>query len=141
MATYQLTSVLSGTIELPKYIQIGVCTEIWALSLTTPLLLGDSLLGPTIPAGVYLDNVRVDTAQLDSGNLIAFEVGYVGSLAAFIGSGNTTARLGGLVGANVAGTVGATFATNTQVVLTITTAPSVFVPGRLAISCSYTASP
>lgn len=55
--------------------------------------------GPTI------HNVTVDTDQLDTGNTMSFTAGDAASHARFI-SGSTLGRTGGIVSANVAGTVG-----------------------------------
>lgn len=141
MANWQALNVLTNAVEGPKYIEVGVVVEIWKAALTTALANGDTILGPVIPAGVFVDGITVDVDQLDTGGGITFEVGYVGALAAFIASGNTTAQAGGIVGANVAGTVGLTFAVNTQVVATITHVATTPKAGNFRIKASYTASP
>ena len=140
MATWTATNVLSGTTEGPKYNQIGSIDEVWSVSLTTALANGDTIVGPTMPAGCYLTNVTVDTGSLDSSTGITFEVGYTGHLAAFIAA-SAVGQGGGVQGANVAGTVGFTSTTNTQFLATITHAATTAVAGKFVIKVSYTASP
>ena len=143
MANWIATNVLSGAVETPKYVEIGIITEIYTVALTTALANGDTIFGPTMPAGCYLMDVKVDVDQLDTNGtpLIAFEAGYTGALAAFIASGNATARTGGIQPANVHGTVGFTAATNTQVLVTVTAAAATAAAGTMRIALSYTASP
>lgn len=142
MANWQTRNVLTSAVEGPKYNQIGLVTEIWSVALTTALANGDTILGPTIPANTYLFDVAVDVGQLDSNGspTIAFEAGYVGALGAFI-VGSTTARAGGIQTANVAGTVGYTATTNTQVVGTITTGAATAKAGTWVFRVTYTANP
>src|SRR5271165_4558910 len=119
MANWQATNVLTGAVEGPKYTEIGTIDEIWSVALTTALASGDTIFGPTMPAGCYLTNVTVDTGSLDSSTGITFEAGYTGHLAAFI-AGSTVGQGGGIQGANVPGTVGFTATTNTQILVTTT---------------------
>ena len=140
MALWQATNVLTGAVEGPKYTEIGGISEIWKVSLTTALANGDTILGPTMPAGCFLENVSIDVGQLDSGTGISFTAGYTGHLAAFI-SASTIARTGGIQGANVAGTTGFTSTSNVQLLVTITAAATTPVAGTMVLKFSYTANP
>lgn len=143
MAVWQAVNVLSNAPELPKYIESGDATEIWKVSLTTALANGDAILGPSMPYQGFMSNVTVDVADLDAGSGITFTVGYAGFPAAFI-STSTIAQTGGLVSANVPGTLGFNqFAAgiNTQIVVTITHVASIPVAGQMFISIDYTANP
>ena len=141
MANWQATNVNTGAVEGPKYYEIGSIEEIWTVALTTALLSGDTILGPTMPAGCWLSNVVIDTDALDSGGGITFEAGYTGHLGAFIATGNTTAQTGGIQGANVAGTVGLTSTSNIQLLVTITHVATTPVAGTMRLKLSYTANP
>lgn len=144
MASWQATNILSGTTELAKY---GLYTveEMWVASLTTAWASADVVNGPTIPASAYVSNVVIDVDQLDSGSTAAFEVGYVQSgtttAAAFIASGNTTARAGGIQGANVAGTVGFSPTVNSIIQLKFTAGPATAVAGKVRMKLAYTYNP
>ncbi len=142
MATWTATNVLTGAVETPKYVEIGVVTEIYSVALTTALANGDTILGPVLPAGCYITDVVVDSGALDSNGTptIAFEAGYTGALGAFI-AGSTVAQHGGVQFANVAGTMGFTASANTQILVTITTGAATAEAGTLRIRLSYTASP
>ena len=142
MATWTATNVLSGAVELPKYVEIGVVVEIYSVALTTALANGDTILGPVLPAGLYLQNLRVGATSLDSGSTIAFEAGYTGALGAFF-TGSTVARgaTGGIQAATLPATLGFTAATNTQILVTITAGATTPVAGTMTIEITYTASP
>lgn len=139
--TWQMTNVLTGAPEGPKYTEVGTITEIWTVAVTTSLGNGDTLSGPVIPAGTYLQDVVVDTDDLDSATSITFECGYTGHLAAFIATSNTTMQTGGIQHANVKGTVGFTASTNTTVLITITAAAGTPVAGTVRLMVTYTANP
>jgi hypothetical protein len=141
MATWQAVNVLTGAVEGPKYTEIGAIEEIWVATLTTALANGDTVLGPTMPAGCFLTGITVDTDALDSGAGITFEAGYTGHLAAFIATGNTTAQTGGIQSANVAGVNGLTSTSNIQALVTITHVATTPVAGKMRIKLSYTANP
>jgi hypothetical protein len=143
MAAFQATNVLTGTAEGPKYNATGVTDEIWSVALPNTLAINDTISGPVIPAGVYLSNFVIDVDQLDSNGspLIALKAGVVGTTAAFIATGNTIARTGGIQAANVAGTIGFTATTNQTTLVTITAAGATKVAGTMRIKVSYTASP
>lgn len=143
MAVFQAVNVLSGSPELPKYIDSGDATEIWRVSLPSTLANGDTILGPSMPYQGFMSGVTVDVTDLDASNGITFTVGYAGFPAAFI-STSTIAQTGGITGANVAGTLGFNqFAAgiNTQVIVTITHAANSPVAGTMFISIDYTANP
>lgn len=141
MAIWQATNVLTGAVEGPKYIETGVVTEIWSVLLTTALASGDTINGPVIPAGCYLDSFTVDTDSLDSSTGVTFEAGYASHLAAFIKTGNATAQGGGIQGANAAGTVGFASTSNVTTLVTITHVATTAVQGTMRIKVTYTASP
>ena len=113
MATWNAVNVLSGTTELPKYNAFDH-VEQWKVTLTTALASGNTIVGPTLPAGCYLSNVKIDTGSLDSGAGMVIEAGYTGALAAFIAT-STIGQGGGIQSANVAGTLGFSATTNTQI--------------------------
>lgn len=140
MATWQAYNVLTGAIEGPKYIEIGACIVIWRAALTTSFTVGDTILGPSVPAGVYIDNFAVDVDQLDTGAGVLFTVGTAALPAQFISS-STGAQTGTIVSANVAGTLGATFTTTTQIIATITHAATTPKAGNFRFKIAYTASP
>ena len=142
MAIWQAVNVLSGTVENPKYSQIGIVSEIWRYTgLPTTLANGDTIIGPTLPAAAYLQNVRVDVSDLDTGGGITFSAGYAGALAAFI-VGSTVAQTGGIQGANVSGTLGYTNPnSNVPILVTITHAAAIPVAGNMTIEISYTSNP
>jgi len=140
MATWNAVNVLSGTTELPKYNAFGATVEQWKVTLTTALASGDTIVGPTLPAGCYLSNVKIDTGSLDSSAGIVIEAGYTGALAAFIAA-STIGQGGGIQSANVAGTVGFSATTNTQILVTTTHVATTALQGVMVIEISYTASP
>lgn len=143
MATFIATDVLTGAVEVTKYVEIANVTEIYTIALPTTIVSGDTIKGPTIPAGNYLVDVIVDVDDLDSNGspTIAFEAGYTSHLGAFIATGNTTAQAGGVQHANVAGTVGFTATTDTQILVTLTASPATGQAGTMRIAAVYTASP
>lgn len=141
MATIQAVNILTGTTEGQKYNATSVTSEIWTAAVTTSLASGDTISGPTLPAGCYITDVIVDTTDLDSATSSTFECGYTGALAAFIADGNTTMRTGGVVHANVGGTIGFTATTATTVLVTITATAGTPVAGTVRIALNYTASP
>jgi hypothetical protein len=141
MATLQATNILTGTPEGAKYIQIGNCSEIWTVATTTGLASGDTISGPIIPANTYLVDVIVSWTDIDSSSGATFECGYTGTLGAFIATGNTTPASGGVVHANVAGTIGYTATTNTTVLVTMTGTAGTPVAGTCRICIIYTANP
>jgi hypothetical protein len=140
MATWQAVNIQTGAVEGPKYYEISSASEIWVATLTTALANGDTIIGPPMPPGVYLENVVIDTDDLDGGGALTFTVGYAGALAAFI-STTTIGQTGGIVSGNVAGMTGLTFAATTPVLVTITHAASPPTAGKMRIRVSYTASP
>lgn len=147
MAIWQGVNINSGTPEGPKDPQYSA-DEIWQAALGTTLANGDVINFMTIPAGTWLNGLKIDTPSLDSASsgLIAFEVGYVvngtTTAAGFIASGNTTARAGGITSANVSGTVGYTNATyNTLVQAKITAAAGTAVAGTMVCQVGYTPNP
>jgi hypothetical protein len=141
MATIQAVNVLTGTTELPKYNDTGVTTEIWKAATTTALAAADTIVGPSIPAGCYVTDVAVAWTDVDSATSFAWECGYTGTLGAFVATGNTTGQANGIQHANVAGALGYTAATDTQVLVTITASAGTPVAGTCTIAVSYTASP
>lgn len=141
MPTIQAVNVLTGTTELPKYNATGATIEIWRASTTTSLASGDTISGPTIPAGCYVNDVMVAWTDVDSATSFAWECGYTGTLGAFVATGNTTGQTNGVQHANVAGAVGFTATTDTVVLVTITATAGTPVAGTCTISISYTASP
>lgn len=145
MATWQANNILSGTPELAKYGLYDV-TELWVASLTTALASADIINGPTIPSGSYVTDLVVDVDQLDTGTTVAFEVGYVQNgtttAAAFIASGNTTARAGGIAFPNVAGTYGFTNATyNSVLQMKMTAAAATAKAGSVRFKLTYNYNP
>ena len=150
MAIWTMTNVLSGAVELPKVNQFGIISEQYSVALTTALANGDTITGPTLPASAYLSNVKIDVGQLDSNGspTLTFEAGYSGALHAFIASGNTTAQAGGITSANVAGTVGFTYApgspavpTNCPILITITAGAATAKAGTMVCEITYTVNP
>lgn len=141
MATIQATNVLTGTTELAKYNATGVTAEIWRASTTTALASGDTITAMTIPAGCYVVTGRVCWTDVDSATSFTFECGYVGTLGAFIATGNTTGQANGVAAFNVAGGIGFTATTDTIVLVTITATAGTPVAGTCTIVVEYTASP
>lgn len=141
MATFAAVNVLTNAVEGVKYNATGNTSEIWSAAVTTSLASGDTITGPSLPAGCYLVDVVVDTDDLDSATSITFKAGYSGALAAWIADGNTTMRTGGIVHANVAGTVGYTSTSDKQLLVTITATAGTPVAGTVRLGLIYTASP
>lgn len=140
MATWQAFNVQTGTIENPKYLEIGVAAVLWRAALGTTLMTGDQVLGPVIPPGVFIDNLSVDVDQLDTGGQITFTVGTAALPAQFI-STSTVAQTGGIQGANVAGTLTYSPTVNTQVIATITRNAAIPKAGFMRFKVTYTANP
>jgi hypothetical protein len=141
MTNFVGVDVQTGYVEVVKYVETGVITEIYSCSVPDTLALNDTITGPSIPAGCTLLDVMVDVPDLDSSTGIVFSVGIAGSTAKFI-TGSTTAQAGGVQRANVAGTVGYTPTSNTPVFATITTAATgTKAAGSFVIAITYTASP
>ena len=143
MATWQGVNVNTGQTELPKFDATGVTAAAYVASLTTALANGDVILGPVVPAGVFLMDVKVDVQQLDSNGspTITFEAGTAATAGQFIATGNTTAQAGGIQAANVAGTIGTTFSVPTAIQVTITHAAATAKAGKMVIAALYTATP
>ena len=140
MANWLATNILTGAVEGPKYTEIGAIEEIWKVALPTSLASGDTIYGPTMPAGCYLTAVTIDTGSLDSSTGIVMEAGYTGHLAAFIAA-SAIGQGGGIQNANVAGTVGFNSTTNTQLLVTTTHVATTPVAGTMVLKLSYTANP
>jgi hypothetical protein len=140
MATWQATNVNTGAVEGTKYTQGGTITEIWSVSLTTALANGDTINGPTIPAGVWLDNIKVDCTSLDSSTGLTFEAGYTGALGQYF-TGSTVGQGGGVQAITKGGNVGSTYTSAKQVLVTITHVATTPVAGTMTILVSYTANP
>ncbi len=142
MATYTALNVLSSAVEEPKYNQFGLITEIYTVAMPVTLSAGDTVNGPILPAGCYLYDVVLDSTALDSNATptIVLEAGYTGSLAAFIAA-STVAQHGGRQVSNVAGTLGFTASTPTQLLVTVATVAATKAAGTLRIAFTYTASP
>ena len=144
MGTVQGVNILTTTPEKAKYNETGVITEIWVWTVTTALAQTDTLTGPVIPAGTYLLDVTVGSnVDLDSGGTTgAYEVGYTGTLGAFIASGTTAGFSDGAIGRmNVCSGLGYTSTTDTTVLMTITTTAATPVAGTVRMAVSYTANP
>ena len=142
MATYTALNVLSSAVEEPKYVEVGLITEIYTVALPNTLSAGDTIDGPILPAGCYLYDVVLDSDDLDTNATptILLEAGYSGHLAAFIAA-STVAQHGGRGNSNVAGTLGFNATTATQLLVTVTTAAATMAAGTLRIALTYTASP
>jgi hypothetical protein len=141
MANWQMNNIQSGTPERPKYNAVGTTTEIWSVAVTTALANNDILLGPTIPAGCALSNVKVGTDKLDNGTAIVFRVGNAANTAAYIAAGATTAQAGGIASLNVAASLGLIETVDRQVILTTNATATTPVAGTVRIEVSYVASP
>lgn len=142
MADFYALNVETGTREPnPKWDHIGETNEVWAVTVPATIAAADIIHGPIIPAGTYLTGLTVDTAGLDSGGTTTCEVGYATALAAFVATGNTTVRAGGIIHNNVAGSTGFTAATNTEVLMTMVAAVGTGVSGRVAFRVRYTSNP
>lgn len=142
MGTVTMTDVLSGAVEVPKYIQAGNMSEIYTAAVTTSLASGDLLLGPKIPAGCYLVDVVLDATDLDSAGTpaVTATVGISGTLAKFI-STVTLGTAGNVTHMNVGGNLGYSPTTDTQVQVSITGTAGTAVAGTINLGVIYTASP
>jgi hypothetical protein len=141
MANWQMNSILTGTPEKPKYNAVGTTLELWTVAVTTALATSDIILGPTIPAGTYLTAVTVAPDDLDSATSITFKVGYTGTTAAFIATGNTGMQSGTVATMNVPAGFGYTATTDTQVIITIVAGAGTAVAGTIRLMIAYVASP
>lgn len=147
MATWQAVNINSGTIEGPKYTTPADTTELWIATVSSTVASGDVVPGPTIPAGVWLTDLVVDSDQLDSNGAptLACEVGYVmsgtTSAAAFIASGNTTVRAGGVMIPNVGATYGFSPTANAVVQLQFTANAATGKTGKVRFKLTYNANP
>lgn len=144
MATWQATNINTGTTELAKY-GIYDTTELWIASLTTAWASADVVKGPIIPANSFITDLVVDVDQLDTGTTAAFEVGYTNAstsvVAAFIASGNTTARAGGVVIPNVNATYGFSPTVDSTLLLTFTGGPATAKAGKIRFKLTYNYNP
>jgi hypothetical protein len=140
MANWQAVNINTGAVEGKKYFQIGTITEMWKATLTTALANGDTILGPTLPAGLWLSNIKVAATSLDSSTGLTFEIGYTGALGAFA-TGSTVGQGGGIQSATLPATAGFTAATDTQILITITHAATTPVAGTMVIEVTYLANP
>lgn len=141
MANWQMVNVQTGTPEKPKYNAVGTTVELWSVAVTAALGINDILLGPTLPAGTYLTALTVAPDDLDSVTGITFKVGYTGTTAAFIATGNTGMQSGTVATMNVPSGFGFTATTDTQVIITIVAAATTPVAGTVRIIVGYVASP
>lgn len=139
MANWQAVNINTGTTEGTKYYEIGTIAEMWVATLTSTATTGDVVLGPTIPAGTWLMDVKTDWGALGAG--ATQSVGYTSHTAAFIASGNTTPAAGGIQAANVAATTGFTSTTNTQVFITLGGSFTAASSTKVVIMVTYTANP
>ena len=103
---------------------------------------GDTIVGPTIPAGSTVTSVLVDTDKLDGGGspAIVIKVGDAGVTNRYI-SASTVAQAGGYQVPNVNGGTGYTPTTDTPVILTVSTTANGAVPNsaKFRILVSYSA--
>ena len=141
LGTVTMTDVLSGAVEKVKYIETGTATEIYSAAVSTSLASGDLLVGPSIPAGCYLLDVKIDNTTIDSAGspAITATAGISGTLAKFISTvtlGVTSPR-----GINVGGNVGYSPTVDTPVLIAITNTAGTAVAGTITCSVAYTASP
>lgn len=145
MATWQATNVATGVVEKPKY-NLFDTTELWVASIGSTVASADVVPGPVIPANSYVTDLVVDIDQLDTGSTVAFEVGYVTSTgttsaAAFIASGNTVARSGGVVIPNVAATYGFSTTVDCTLQLQFTASPATGKAGKVRYKLTYNPNP
>ena len=142
MAIWQAVNVLTNAVEGVKFVEVGTPAEIWAVTLPVSLANGDTILGPSLPAGCFLCDLGADCTSLDSSTGLLFTVGTALLPAQFITATNVgQGATGGVAKVNVGGSLGFTAAVNTQIVATITHAASVPVQGKFTFYIEYTASP
>ncbi len=106
MATITAVDVNTLAVEGVKYNATGITSEIYSAATTTTLASGDTIVGPSIPAGTFVTDVVVAWTDVDSATSFTWECGYAGTLAAFVATGNTTGQANGIQHANVAGALG-----------------------------------
>jgi hypothetical protein len=141
MANWQMNNIQTGTPEKVKYNATGPTTEIWSVALGTTLAANDVLLGPTIPAGCALSNVKVSCDKLDNGTAITFRVGNSANNVAYIATGATTAQAGGIATLNVPAALGLIETVDRQVLMGIVAGATTPQAGTVRIEVTYVASP
>lgn len=147
MATWQGLNINTGQTELPKNNAEGLFTEIYIATLTTALANGDTIFGPIMQAGLFLDSAKVAVDALDSASskLIQFEAGWINNgtftPAGLIANGNTVAGAGGIQNANVAASYGTHFTNDITMAVSITAGAGTAVAGSMRLGLTMTASP
>jgi hypothetical protein len=105
------------------------------------LTAGDTIVGPTVPAGVTVTEVLLDVDKLDGGGspALVLKVGDAGVTNRYI-SGSTVGQNGGYQVPNIAGATGYVPAANAPVIITVVTTANGAVPAsanvRLLVSYS-----
>ena len=103
---------------------------------------GDTIVGPTVPAGTTVTSVLVDTDKLDGGGspAIVFKVGDATTANRYINA-STVGQAGGYQVPNINGGTGYVPATDTPVILTVSTTANGAVPAnaKFRILVSYSA--
>lgn len=136
-------NTLASTGQQPKQYQIGDNVTIYKYALAAALVVGDVINMQTLPANTFVSGITLDVPKLDSGGTatIILAVGTTGTPGLFIAS-STIAQTGGLAYMSVAGSVGATFNTNQQVVVKCATAPQTGIAaGTVTLNVNYTVDP
>lgn len=111
------------------------------LQVTTALATGDTIAGPTIPAGSLLLDVYVSMSKLDTNGspAMAYTLGTAAAPASIItAAGGLAGRNGGVDRPNAPAAVPVVFVEDTQLLLTVTAGPATgATTGVVSIVASY----
>lgn len=148
MATWTLTDVNTGAVEVAKYNATGVTEAVYSGTLSTALASGDIIKGPVVEAGNYIMNAKIASDDLDSAGspLIQYNLGYIDNAgtyhgSAFIAAGNTIMGVGGIQSANVAASYGTVFTSDITMAASITASAGTAVAGVVRMGVAFTPSP
>jgi hypothetical protein len=118
---------------------VGITVVQSTFAITAAFVINDVVKFLTVPAGVYITDIKLDVPQLDTNGspTITLDVGTSGAAQAYLAA-STVGQAGGVAVANVAGTIGATFTTATVIQMKVHAAPATGVTsGTITLQVSY----
>lgn len=146
----QLDAIKSTALYQPKWLEKGdvsvIATYAIAKDASVTLGTGDVIKMMTVPAGVKIHGVCLDVTDLDNNGSpsITLSVGDGTTAAKYI-DGSTVGQAGGIAYASVAGCIGSTYTTATQLLVTVkagATGTVVTTSGAsITLRVTYTADP
>lgn len=132
----------ASTGEVPLANQFGVLALNWYGSVTTGMVLGDTVTLGKVPANAYIIDAFIAVDDLDAGGTptVSFDYGLTGSTTLFLGS-STTAQAGGIARTTKQGMSGLQVTADTQVLVTCSVSAQSAAAGKFRSTVLYTLNP